>query len=155
MYDIYPFLGGQEEDDTDGYKIIQTPGSRNLVEQLISMDLAERPAVQQITIGGISGWFAGYIFKRVGKLTLSAIGGGILVLQIAYRSGYININWKRMEKDMDKITKKVGKQVKKIRKSDNVEKGIIALANRGYKYARRNMAAASGFAGGFLLGLAL
>jgi len=35
-----------------------------------------------------------------------------------------------MEKDMDKITKKVGKQVKKIRKSDNVEKGIIALANR-------------------------
>ena len=57
MYDIYPFVGGQEEDDTDGYEIIETPGSRNLVEQLISMDLAERPAVQQITIGGISGWY--------------------------------------------------------------------------------------------------
>ena len=26
--------------------------------------------------------FAGYVFKRVGKLTLSAIGGGILVLQV-------------------------------------------------------------------------
>ena len=35
-----------------------------------------------------------------------------------------------MEKDMDKITKKVEKQVKKIRRNDDVEKGIIALANR-------------------------
>lgn len=50
--------------------------------------------------------------------------------QVAYRAGYININWKRMEKDMDKITKKVEKQVKKIRKNDDVEKGVIALANR-------------------------
>lgn len=144
-----------DEEDGDVYEIIESPGSRNLVEQLISMDLAERPAVQQFTIGGVSGWFAGYLFKRVGKLTLSMIGGGILVLQVAHRAGYININWKRMEKDVDKITHKVGKQVKKIRKSDDVEKGVIALANRGYKYARRNMAAASGFAGGFLLGLAL
>lgn len=35
-----------------------------------------------------------------------------------------------MEKDVDKITHKVGKQVKKIRKSDDVEKGVVALANR-------------------------
>ena len=35
-----------------------------------------------------------------------------------------------MEKDMDKITKKVEKQVKKIKKNDDVEKGAIALANR-------------------------
>lgn len=48
---------GGEEDETDGYEIIETSGSRNLVEQLITMDLAERPAVQQITIGGISGWY--------------------------------------------------------------------------------------------------
>lgn len=35
-----------------------------------------------------------------------------------------------MEKDMNKITKKVEKQVKKIKKNDDVEKGVIALANR-------------------------
>ncbi|KAJ7330651.1 FUN14 domain-containing protein 1 [Desmophyllum pertusum] len=77
------------------------------------------------------------------------------VLGIAHRAGYININWKRMEKDVDTITKKVEKQVKKIKKNEkDVEKGIIALANRGYSYASRNVAAASGFAGGFLIGLA-
>ena len=55
------FVGGQDEEDGDVYEIIETPGSRNLVEQLISMDLAERPAVQQITIGGISGWWVEHI----------------------------------------------------------------------------------------------
>lgn len=54
---FYPFLGGQEDDDSDVYEIIETPGSRNLVEQLIAMDLAERPVVQQVSIGGISGWY--------------------------------------------------------------------------------------------------
>lgn len=54
---FYPFLGGQEDDDSDAYEIIETPGSRNLVEQLIAMDLAERPVVQQVSIGGISGWY--------------------------------------------------------------------------------------------------
>lgn len=36
-----------------------------------------------------------------------------------------------MEKDMDKVASKVKKQVKKIKKNEkDVEKGIIALANR-------------------------
>lgn len=58
------FSGEQEEDETDFYEIIETPGSKHLVEQLISMDLAERPAVQQITIGGISGWYV-YVYTEV------------------------------------------------------------------------------------------
>ena len=36
-----------------------------------------------------------------------------------------------MEKDMDKVVTKVEKQVKKIKKNEkDVEKGIIALANK-------------------------
>lgn len=54
---FYSFLGGQEDDDSDVYEIIETPGSRTLVEQLIAMDLADRPVVQQISIGGMSGWY--------------------------------------------------------------------------------------------------
>ncbi|XP_068733869.1 FUN14 domain-containing protein 1-like [Montipora capricornis] len=145
----------EPEDETDGFEIIETIRSRNLAEQLLSMDFGGRPPMQQIAIGGMTGWFAGYVCQRVGKLTLSAIGGSILVMQIAYRAGYIKVNWRRMENDMNKITKGVKKQVKKIQRNDEVEKGILALANKGYKYARRNVAAASGFVGGFVLGLAL
>lgn len=35
-----------------------------------------------------------------------------------------------MENDMDKISKKVQKQVKRIEQNDDFEKGIVALANR-------------------------
>ena len=54
--DLSLHLGGKEEDGSDTYEVIETPGSRNLIEQLISLDLADRPAVQQISIGGVSGW---------------------------------------------------------------------------------------------------
>lgn len=55
---FYAFLGGQEDDECDGFEIIETSGSRTLLEQLIAMDLAGRPVVQQISIGGASGWYA-------------------------------------------------------------------------------------------------
>lgn len=59
----FSLLGSQDEEDGEVYEIIETPGSRNLVEQLIGMDLAERPVVQQISIGGISGWYVNLIIK--------------------------------------------------------------------------------------------
>ena len=55
----------------------------------------------------------------------------LLLSQVAHRAGYININWKRMEKDVDKITTKVKKEVKKMKQNEEeIEKGVIALANR-------------------------
>ena len=35
-----------------------------------------------------------------------------------------------MENDMDKITRKVKKQVKRIKQNDDAQKGMLALANR-------------------------
>ena len=35
-----------------------------------------------------------------------------------------------MENDMDQISKKVKKQVKRIEQNDDFEKGIVGLANR-------------------------
>ena len=58
-------------------------------------------------------------------------------MQIAYRAGYIKVNWRRMENDMNKITKGVKKQVKKIQRNDEVEKGILALANKVIFTTRR------------------
>ena len=53
-----------------------------------------------------------------------------VVLKIAHRTGYIKINWKRMEKDMDKMTRKVEKQVEKMKKHEVDKRGIVAFANR-------------------------
>uniref|UniRef100_A0A8C5QSH2 FUN14 domain-containing protein 1 n=1 Tax=Leptobrachium leishanense TaxID=445787 RepID=A0A8C5QSH2_9ANUR len=52
----------------------------------------------QIVMGGVT----------VGKLAATAVGGGFLLLQIASHSGYVQIDWKRVEKDnIKKMSAKV------------------------------------------------
>ncbi|XP_034167137.1 FUN14 domain-containing protein 2 isoform X2 [Pangasianodon hypophthalmus] len=35
----------------------------------------------QLAIGGVTGWCAGYLFRKVGKVAASAVGGGFFLLQ--------------------------------------------------------------------------
>jgi FUN14 domain-containing protein 1 len=44
---------------------------------------------------------------KVGKIAAFAIGGGIIMLQIAATQGYININWDKIQNKADKISDKV------------------------------------------------
>ncbi|KAJ0070154.1 hypothetical protein NL108_002475, partial [Boleophthalmus pectinirostris] len=52
---------------------------------------------------------AGYLFQKVGKVAATAVGGGLLMLQIANNSGYIQVDWKRVEKDVNKAKKQLKK----------------------------------------------
>uniref|UniRef100_A0A8C8HIS6 FUN14 domain-containing protein 2 n=1 Tax=Oncorhynchus tshawytscha TaxID=74940 RepID=A0A8C8HIS6_ONCTS len=61
----------------------------------------------QLAIGGVSGWCAGYLFQKVGKLAASAVGGGFFLLQIANHTGYIKVDWKRVERDVNKAKKQL------------------------------------------------
>lgn len=145
-----------QEGEDEVYEVIETPGARqDLVTQLITMDLSERPAIQQMAIGGMAGWFAGYLCKKVGKATLSAVGSGILLLQVAHRAGYIKINWGKVERKMDTISRKVEREVGKIT-TGNMENSqkLMTWAEGGFHFAKRNAIAATGFAGGFFLGMA-
>uniref|UniRef100_A0A4X2QWJ7 FUN14 domain-containing protein 1 n=1 Tax=Xenopus tropicalis TaxID=8364 RepID=A0A4X2QWJ7_XENTR len=67
----------------------------------------------QIVMGGVSGWCAGFLFQKVGKLAATAVGGGFLLLQIASHGGYIQIDWKRVEKDVNKAKRKIKKEANK------------------------------------------
>ncbi|XP_037542547.1 FUN14 domain-containing protein 1 [Nematolebias whitei] len=72
--------------------------------------VAEKYSVAtQIALGGVSGWCAGYLFQKVGKVAATAVGGGLLLLQIANNSGYIQVDWKRVEKDVNKAKKQLQK----------------------------------------------
>lgn len=48
---------------------------------------------------------------KVGKVAACAIGGGIIMLQIASTQGYININWDKIKKKAEKISDKVEEKV--------------------------------------------
>lgn len=111
--------------------------------------LAEKYSVAtQITIGGVSGWCAGYLFQKVGKIAATAVGGGFLLLQIANNSGYVKVDWKRVEKDVDKAKKHLKKH------ADRAGPELNSFIEESTEFVKKNIVVASGFVGGFLLGMA-
>ncbi|XP_023579614.1 FUN14 domain-containing protein 1-like isoform X1 [Octodon degus] len=102
----------------------------------------------QMAMGGVTGWCAGFLFRKVGKLAATAVGGGFLLLQIASHSGYVHIDWKRGEKDADKVKRQIKKRAKKAAPEVN------RVMEEATEFMEQNMVISSGFVGGFLLGLA-
>ncbi|XP_046903816.1 FUN14 domain-containing protein 1 [Hypomesus transpacificus] len=111
--------------------------------------MAEKYSVAtQIAIGGVSGWCAGYVFQKVGKIAATAVGGGFLLLQIANNSGYVQVDWKRVEKDVNKAKKHLKKR------ADQAGPELNSFIEDSSEFVKKNVVVTSGFIGGFLLGLA-
>uniref|UniRef100_A0A493U195 FUN14 domain-containing protein 2 n=1 Tax=Anas platyrhynchos platyrhynchos TaxID=8840 RepID=A0A493U195_ANAPP len=97
----------------------------------------------QLVIGGLTGWCTGFIFQKVGKLAATAVGGGFFLLQIANHTGYIKVDWKLVERDVNKA-----KQQLKFHSSGNKMSPEVII------FLKKNVILTGGFAGGFLLGMA-
>ncbi|XP_052049345.1 FUN14 domain-containing protein 1-like isoform X2 [Apodemus sylvaticus] len=46
----------------------------------------------QIVMGGVTGWCAGFLFQKAGKLAATTVGGGFLLLQVAKATDFIKRN---------------------------------------------------------------
>uniref|UniRef100_A0A2I3FW35 FUN14 domain-containing protein 2 n=1 Tax=Nomascus leucogenys TaxID=61853 RepID=A0A2I3FW35_NOMLE len=103
----------------------------------------------QLFIGGVSGWCTGFIFQKVGKLAATAVGGGFFLFQLANHTGYIKVDWQRVEKDMKKA-----KEQLKIRKSNQIPIEVRSKAEEVVSFVKKNVPVTGGFFGGFLLGMA-
>ncbi|XP_062236200.1 FUN14 domain-containing protein 1 isoform X2 [Platichthys flesus] len=113
--------------------------------------IAEKYSVAtQIAMGGVTGWCAGYVFQRVGKIAATAVGGGFLLLQIANHSGYVQVDWKKVEKDVNKAKKHLKKRADKAVPEINTFIEEVKATD----FIKRNIVMSSGFVGGFFLGLA-
>ncbi|XP_030642784.1 FUN14 domain-containing protein 1 [Chanos chanos] len=111
--------------------------------------IAEKYSVTtQIMMGGAAGWCAGYLFQRVGKIAATAVGGGFLLLQIANHSGYVQVDWKKVEKDVNKAKKHLKKNANKATPE------LSSFIEESTDFVKRNIVVSGGFVGGFLLGLA-
>jgi len=68
-------------------------------------DLSSLSTPEQVLIGSLGaagGWFSGVVIKKIGRVTATALGSGLFLIHAAHRSGYITINWNRMQSDADK-----------------------------------------------------
>ena len=124
-------------------------------------DLSKAPVPKQIAVGGAAGWTAGYLTMKAGKMAATAIGGTLLLLQIAHHKGYIKVvvrllilsiilifyqvDWKKMSNDSATVAEKL-KEKLHIKSKSSFEKF--------QEWSARNIYLAGGFTGGFFLGIA-
>uniref|UniRef100_F6QMB1 FUN14 domain-containing protein 2 n=1 Tax=Macaca mulatta TaxID=9544 RepID=F6QMB1_MACMU len=125
------------------------PWWRKLFGQESGPSAEKYSVATQLFIGGVTGWCTGFIFQKVGKLAATAVGGGFFLLQLANHTGYIKVDWQRVEKDMKKA-----KEQLKIRKSNQMPTEVRSKAEEVVSFVKKNVLVTGGFFGGFLLGMA-
>lgn len=125
------------------------PWWRTLFGQESGPSAEKYSVATQLLIGGVTGWCTGFIFQKVGKLAATAVGGGFFLLQLANHTGYIKVDWQRVEKDMKKA-----KEQLKIRKSNQIPTEVKSKAEEVVSFVKKNVLVTGGFFGGFLLGMA-
>ncbi|KAJ8246908.1 hypothetical protein GJAV_G00256680 [Gymnothorax javanicus] len=108
----------------------------------------KRSVAMQLAIGGVTGWCAGFMFRKVGKLAASAVGGGFFLLQMANHTGYITVDWKRVEQDVNKAKKQLKLNTEKPPAEVRTKVDEVSI------FVKKNIILTGGFVGGFLLGLA-
>ncbi|XP_062939690.1 FUN14 domain-containing protein 2 [Cynocephalus volans] len=125
------------------------PWWRKLFGQESGPSAEKYSVATQLLIGGVTGWCTGFIFQKVGKLAATAVGGGFFLLQLANHTGYIKVDWQRVEKDMKKA-----KEQLKIRNSNQISTEVKSKAEEVVSFVKKNVLVTGGFCGGFLLGMA-
>ncbi|XP_026731318.1 FUN14 domain-containing protein 1-like isoform X1 [Trichoplusia ni] len=98
---------GKEDASEDAKKIVDD--AKNFIEKAIS-DIGKTSATKQLILGTASGWITGFISMKIGKFAAVGLGGSVILLHIASQKGYIDINWDKINKKVDKITDKIEKE---------------------------------------------
>jgi len=115
------------------------------IVQMITKYASEGSNPKQIAIGSVSGWVTGYVAMKIGKTVATAVGGSLILLQIAYHKGYISVDWSKVNKDLEGASKKLAKRGNESSVSNMIDKVQNTIVNDAYF--------SCGFAGGFLIGL--
>ena len=100
----------------------------------------------QVSFGAVSGWAAGYALRQGGKVFGVLLGGGFIVLQTLSHSGYIIVDWKKIEHDYNSVVNYSSDD------NGNTNQVHLALRNAS-EFLRHNLPTGSCFTGGFTYGL--
>lgn len=100
-------------------------------------------SVQQALLGSSSGWLTGYTLVKFGRYAGFSMGASLLLLQVGNHLGYINVDWKTVNRDLKRAKAEVEKQA---------SNHIPDLSRQIQDCIKNNAVAASTFIGGFLLG---
>ncbi|XP_033761243.1 FUN14 domain-containing protein 1-like isoform X1 [Pecten maximus] len=102
-------------DNNEPFEVLDLEAIRrgNSWLQKVFGDISKQSAAKQVAIGGATGWVSGYLFVKVGKIAAATLGTTIILVQIAQYKGYIQINWKKVQKEMSLAKNQMSKEISK------------------------------------------
>jgi len=121
-----------------------TEDAKDTIKKFVK-DMSKAPAGKQLGVGAACGWISGYLAMKIGKAAATAVGGSLILLQIAHYKGYVKINWNQLTNDSQTIREQIQDKL-----SRNTQTGL----QKFNEFASQNVYLASGYAGGFLIGMA-
>ncbi|XP_060065494.1 FUN14 domain-containing protein 1-like isoform X2 [Ylistrum balloti] len=133
-------------DDNEPFEVLDLEAIRrgnNWIQKVFG-DISKQSAAKQVAIGGATGWISGYLFVKVGKIAAATLGTTIILVQIAQHQGYLQINWSKVEREANRARMEIRREANR-----NMSK-LQHIQN----FFRQNIFLGTGFAGGFLIGLA-
>ncbi len=96
------------------------------------------PHLGQITFGGLAGYAVGYALKKVGRVLAIVLGLLFIALQLLAQAGYVEVDWTRIQKDVEPLLQ---------------QSGLQSLWHRLVATLTYNLPFGASFVGGLLLGL--
>ncbi|MGQ9735779.1 MAG: FUN14 domain-containing protein [Thermaceae bacterium] len=96
------------------------------------------PYIGQLTFGGLAGFATGYALKKIGRLLAVGLGLLFIALQLLAQAGYVQVDWIRIQKDVDPLLK---------------DEGLRSLWDRTLSLLTHNLPFGASFVAGFVLGL--
>ncbi|XP_063169832.1 FUN14 domain-containing protein 2 [Candoia aspera] len=152
---LHSSMPGRQNSDDDVLDLAEytknQPWWRKLFGPSLTSSEEKYNVATQLAIGGVTGWCTGFIFQKVGKLAATAVGGGFFLLQLANHTGYIKIDWKMVERDVNKAKKHLKFSGST---SSKLAPEVKSQMDEAIFFLKKNVLLSGGFVGGFLLGLA-
>merc|ERR1712088_510135 len=101
-------------------------------------EASKAPAPKQIGIGAACGWVSGYVMMKVGKAAATAVGGSLILLQIAHYKGYVTVDWNRITNDSSSFSDRMREKLRLQSRT---------ASNAWADFAKKNVYLAGGFTG--------
>jgi uncharacterized membrane protein (Fun14 family) len=96
------------------------------------------PYLGQMTFGGLAGYAVGYALKKVGRALAILLGLLFIALQLLAQAGYVQVDWTRIQRDVEPFLQ---------------QPGLQGLWERLLSTLTHNLPFGASFVGGLLLGL--
>ena len=104
--------------------------------------------VARLGLGGVLGFCTGYAVKQASKAVAVVVGGALVFLQTLQYFGYIEVKWKKIQRDATTALSSEGKETLGV-------KDVTFWTRRMMKILTHQGPSAGGFAAGIYIGLGM